>query len=78
MIHAIQATAAPPEAPAAGTVDLLGCPFCGAAPNSGWLDWHSPGAEDCGSWRIQCLGCYIALVDEETEADAAAKWNRRA
>ncbi len=60
----IQATAPPA---------LLGCPFCGSPPDSA-------GTEHWKTWMIRCVHCDDArvVVEAATEAEAVAKWNRRA
>ena len=57
-------------------VALKGCPFCGEDPES----WPSSNAYDL-FWVIGCEGedCSVRpVVHGDEEADAAAKWNRRA
>lgn len=57
------------------TPELKACPFCGSKPYSGWQGNNVPGMEDCGYWAISC--CH-ADVHEESQEQAAFKWNTRA
>ena len=60
---------------AAGGVELLPCPFCGGT-DLYWPHGTDPAVIECGG-KNGC-GARSGVQDEQTEARAAAAWNRRA
>ena len=59
---------------AAGGVELLPCPFCGGT-DLYWPHGTDPAVIECGG-KNGC-GARSGVQDEQTEAHAAAAWNRR-
>lgn len=58
--------------------ELKPCPFCGAAPFSGWIGDDTP-AGDGGYWDISCPSSeHFAGTHAEDEEQAIAAWNTRA
>ena len=54
--------------------ELKTCPFCGKAPQIRAVRF---GSEKADRYGVVCQACAICIGWEDSEDEAAARWNRR-